>query len=183
MRNSLLAAIEYVIEPINYQATITIKSSLDGNLINEGVDRYKSLNSKHLEAMKQGSEDDKIFLLVKTNQSNHHIAEAACHKVFLNNKEIETLMSYETETARVSASFQANIGMDQQLTLEKTVAVCSDKEDFVDDALSTALSNLKRENRFSDLLSESTEDWNDLWQKADIQIGGCLLYTSPSPRD
>ncbi|MEA3428946.1 MAG: beta-phosphoglucomutase family hydrolase, partial [Thermodesulfobacteriota bacterium] len=42
-----LSAIKYDITPVNYSDTLTIRSSIDGNIINDGVARYRKLHSKH----------------------------------------------------------------------------------------------------------------------------------------
>lgn len=172
MRNSLIAAIKYEVTPLNYTGKITLRSSLDGNLINEGVERYKSLSSKHLELTKQGIEDEKMYLLVTTSQSNHHIAQAACHRPTANGKNVDIKARTEEKAGFVSMAYSSQLKQGEKFGLEKIVSICSDKEDFVDDALSTALSNIKREYQFDQLLIESTEDWTDLWQKADIRIEG-----------
>jgi trehalose/maltose hydrolase-like predicted phosphorylase len=44
MANKNLAALEYSVTPLNYSAKISIKTSLDADFINSGVDRYKDLN-------------------------------------------------------------------------------------------------------------------------------------------
>ncbi len=172
MRNSLIAAMKYEITPLNYSGKIILKSSLDGDLINEGVERYKSLSAKHLDPIKQGAEDEKMYLLVKTNQSNHHIAQAACHRFSVNGAKLENKPQTEEKTGFVSMAFSSQVKQGEQVNFEKIVSICSDKEDFVDDALSTALSNIKKEYLFDQLLSESAEDWAELWQKADIRIEG-----------
>ena len=72
-----LAAMEYIIEPLNYSGLITVKTDIDGAIINSGVERYKQLNQKHLKAVDQGGEKNIQYLSVKTTQSNIKIAEAS----------------------------------------------------------------------------------------------------------
>ncbi|MDP2237152.1 MAG: HAD-IA family hydrolase [Bacteroidales bacterium] len=83
MDNIMLAALKYNIRPLNYSGLIEIKSGINGKLINEGVERYKSLNSNHLNTIREGVEDEKLFVLVETNQSKHQIGEAAMHHILL----------------------------------------------------------------------------------------------------
>jgi trehalose/maltose hydrolase-like predicted phosphorylase len=66
MANMHLAALETTITPENWSGRIQVRSGLDGTVINAGVERYKQLNSKHLEALKTGmADDDIIFLLFR----------------------------------------------------------------------------------------------------------------------
>ena len=48
MDNPHLAGISYEITPLNYSGHITFESGIDGNIINDGVERYRQLNQKHL---------------------------------------------------------------------------------------------------------------------------------------
>jgi HAD superfamily hydrolase (TIGR01509 family) len=48
MDNPHLCALSYELTPLNYSAPITFRSSLDGNVKNDGVPRYRQLTSEHL---------------------------------------------------------------------------------------------------------------------------------------
>jgi HAD superfamily hydrolase (TIGR01509 family) len=172
IHNNLLAALQYELEPINYTANITLRSGIDGAIINSGVDRYKSLSSKHLEPVKQGVENDKLFVLVKTNQSNHQIAEVARHRLFMDENLITSQAETHFEDGKAFASYSLDIHSGQKLRLEKTVAICSDKEHFVDDALASAFLAIKSAPDFKKLCSDNSAAWAKLWEEMDIQIEG-----------
>ena len=172
LENTLLAALQYEIKPLNYSATISLRSGIDGDLINEGVDRYKSLASKHLEPVKQGFEDPKMFVLVKTNQSKHQIAEVARHLVFLNGKPIQPETKNESSESRVFNEFSQELKQDETLCLEKTVGICSDKDHFVDDALASAFAAAKTAPDFETMQAENSKKWAALWAEMDIKLEG-----------
>ncbi len=71
MDNPHLAAIRYVIEPVNYSTEIEIRSTIDGTVKNQGVQRYSSLSNDHLDHVDQGesSEHGGMYLHVRTNNS------------------------------------------------------------------------------------------------------------------
>ncbi len=172
IENNLLAALQYELEPINYAAKITLRSGIDGNIINAGVERYKSLSSKHLEAVKQGVENERLFVLVKTNQSNHQIAEVGRHKIFVDEKIINTKAQTQLDESKAFASYSLDLHSGQKVRLEKTVAICSDKEHFVDDALSSAFSAIKSAPDFEKLMADNSSSWAKLWEQMDIKIEG-----------
>ncbi|MDR0970336.1 MAG: HAD-IA family hydrolase [Lentimicrobiaceae bacterium] len=172
MKNSMIAAASYALTPINYSKSITIKSGIDGAIKNEGVERYKSLNSKHLEPIEQGVVDNKIAVLVETNQSQHRIAEAALHHIFYDEKKITAKIELKIETAQVSELFTVDVAEGKTIKLEKIVAVCSDKEAFVTDALQQATNALDTTFRFATLFGESVAAWQKIWDKIDIRIQG-----------
>jgi hypothetical protein len=64
-----LAAMRYTLIPLNYSGKITIRTGINGAIINAGVDRYKSLNQKHLKQIEQKAEGNLQHLLVETTQS------------------------------------------------------------------------------------------------------------------
>ncbi len=172
MDNPQLAALRYSIIPVNYTGTIEIKSGLDGKLTNQGVERYKSLSSNHLEQITEGEENGKLFVLVKTNQSAHHIAAAACHSFKVNGNLRINEAEIETTSGQVFATFKAEANQGENISLEKVISIGSDKEFFIEDALMSVLTLLEDPQSFDELLSASAAVWADLWKDMDISIEG-----------
>jgi HAD superfamily hydrolase (TIGR01509 family) len=172
MHNPMLGAISYSISPINYEGTITVKSSVDGNVINAGVERYKSLNSSHLEVLKEGSERNLIFVLASTTQSKHQIAVAAGHRLLLDGQVQQQHPEILEIKGQVSAQFSLHLSAGQDFLIEKIAGICSDKDDFADDALSAALRTAEASSGFDMLLAENSKAWDDIWQKTDIAVTG-----------
>lgn len=77
MADPHLAALQYSVKPLNYSGKITIRTGINGAIINNGVDRYKSLNQQHLKPVEQGASGDRHYVVVSTTQSEIRIAEAA----------------------------------------------------------------------------------------------------------
>ncbi len=172
MDNPLLAAMRYSIQPLNYSGTITLRSGIDGALINDGVERYKSLNQQHMKSLKTGAEQGVIFVLNQTTQSKYHIAEAALHHIFLDGKPMAGEAKYAAKDGRAWIEQSAQLNANQCFATEKIVAICSDKEDFVEDALASSLSAINSKMTFDELLAESVAKWKELWNKFDIRISG-----------
>lgn len=83
MSSMHFAAIEWKLTPKNWSGKIIIHSALDGTVINNGVARYRELNSKHLKVLNKGTfEENNIFLKVMTNQSEIVMAQAARTSVY-----------------------------------------------------------------------------------------------------
>ncbi|MCG8572217.1 MAG: beta-phosphoglucomutase family hydrolase, partial [Spirochaetes bacterium] len=66
MENPHLAAIRFEIIPLNYADPITVRTYLDGSVINNGVERYRQLNQKHLKFISSGKEKDYVYLCMQT---------------------------------------------------------------------------------------------------------------------
>ncbi|MCK5620883.1 MAG: glycoside hydrolase family 65 protein, partial [Alphaproteobacteria bacterium] len=58
-----LAALEVRLTPEDWSGRMTIRSALDGSVINDGVPRYRGLNNRHLETLETGQTQDNTILL------------------------------------------------------------------------------------------------------------------------
>lgn len=170
MDNPLLAAMRYVLQPLNYTGKISLRSGLDGDLINAGVERYKSLNQQHIKVLECGAVDGKLFLVAQTTQSAYHIAEAAQHQVHLDGAQLGgTIVE---KPAGIWQQYDCHATPGQHVVLEKLVAIGSDKEDFVTNAKVSVTQALSHDMTFDKLLAASARQWASLWQRFDIKIGG-----------
>ncbi len=172
MENIHLAGLRYQIKPLNYSGRIEIRSGIDALLINEGVERYKSLNQRHLNPLKSGVDGNRLFVLAETTQSKYQIGEAALQLLFVDGIKSTSEPESIIETGKSFHLFKVEVYENQCIQLEKIVSICSDKEDFVDNALDTALESLNQTFRFDSLLAKSKISWEGLWKKFDVNIGG-----------
>ena len=173
MHNPNVAGIHYCLHPMNYSGVLTIKSSLKGNHINEGVQRYAELNQNHLEAVSEMADGNIQNLVVKTTQSNILISQSARLDVLYNgeNKRVEfkhDLLS----NAMAESCFKYTVNQGDYLGLMKTVWIEHNSE----------LSNIKRVRHAIDELKTFDEEmnlsfsaWEKIWEKIDIQIEGDRL--------
>ncbi len=175
MDNPQLAAMRYRITPLNYNGTIEIKSGLDGKLTNQGVERYKALSSNHLEQIREGVENEKLYVLVKTNQSAHQIAAAAKHSLLQNGIAFDCKAEISTTSGQVFANYKLETKQNEAVTIEKIISLGSDKEFFIENALLSVLSLLDDSKQFDELLEESSTIWEQLWEDMDIKVTGDRL--------
>ena len=78
-----LAALELVLSSPDWSGPVTVRSGLDGLIINAGVARYRDLNATHLEIIEAGATDPAAaYLLARTSQSRIEIAVAARTRLF-----------------------------------------------------------------------------------------------------
>lgn len=166
MFNPHLAAIKYKITALNYSGSISIASALDGTIINEGVERYKSLNSTHLKPVSQGGEGNLSYLKVKTTQSNIEIAEAA---KLICNKKVEYGVS--SDDGIVYTYIDYDLLERKSIEFQKIVSIYTSLE-TKKDVLIEAKNALTKISSFDYLFSASKLSWTELWNKADIKIEG-----------
>jgi len=174
MANHHCAALEYTIIPENYNEWITVRTMLDGTVLNTGVERYKQLNSKHWKSVSLGSfERNGIFLSMKTSQSRVELCEAAKIRIFTNDKEIKPVIRHLMKgKERIGQEFKFFARERRSYTIEKIVSLYTSKDEVGGNLLSLAKKALKKPQRYHTLLKSHQKAWEDLWDKFDIKVEG-----------
>lgn len=171
MANMHLAALETTITPENWSGRIQVRSGLDGSVINAGVERYKQLNSKHLETLETGIADgDIIFLLVETNQSRIRVAEAARTRVFSEDKQIEAERKIVEEPDFIAYDFFLDVVQQKSFRFEKTVAFHTSRDFAICEPVLDAVETFGHTGNFGELLQRHVMKWEHLWDRCDITI-------------
>ena len=167
-------AITCSITPENYSGTITVRSGIDGSVINAGVERYKQLNSKHLEPMEMGEfGDDGVFLQKITNQSKIQITEAMRTLVYKGDKKVKiklNIISHGRQKIIQEFSFKAKKG--QKHTVEKLVSIYTSRDHGVADDCSMAKDTVSSIENFDSLYKPHQAKWKALWKRFDIELKG-----------
>jgi len=175
MDNPHLAGIRYLVEPLNYSGHIEIKSELSGDHINDGVERYRSLNQKHIEPVNEGAEGELQYLEVKTTQSDIHIAAAARIKVERDKKVATANYRHDSKPGRAITIISGEVEQNKTFVLLKTCAVFKSDDKNIEDVLSASIDTVKSTADFNDLLDLSRKAWDEIWKKADIYVEGDRL--------
>lgn len=90
MKQPHLAALEMTLRAENWSGTATLRSTLDGSVVNSGVPRYRDLDSKHLEVLEKGTAGpDGTYLVAQTGQSRIRVALAARTRLFRSKEDSE----------------------------------------------------------------------------------------------
>ncbi|MFH1352349.1 MAG: HAD-IA family hydrolase [bacterium] len=172
MKNPHLCAIKYKITPLNYSDSITVESSLDGNIKNEGVERYKELNCAHLSPVSQSAEKNVSRLLVETTQSKIKIAESAVLFVTKNSETINPPIENDILAGAVSSSFTLDLKQNDTLCVDKIVSIHTSNDAGIDDAMLSSGKSLENQKSYDGIYKESAAKWADLWKEIDVKITG-----------
>ncbi|NIR46770.1 MAG: glycoside hydrolase family 65 protein [Gemmatimonadetes bacterium] len=171
MADMHIAAIELTIIPENWSGRLEIRSALDGQVRNEGVERYRQLNSQHLEHVKQGQlDDERIFLLVKTIQSRLEMAQAARTRVFRGGGRAELDRSTREESSYVEQLIRCDGRQGEPLRVEKVVTVYTSRDWAISAPDHDAGQTLGRLGTFDELSRTHKLAWSRLWHRCDIEF-------------
>ncbi|MGB9226364.1 trehalose-phosphatase [Mycobacterium sp.] len=166
----------------DWSGRIEIRSTLDGNVRNSLVERYRELADKHLELLeKREIAYDSVLLTVQTTQSRIPIALAA--RTTLWRGEIRIPAKQNEVTRGASATYQlvdrnAEIGHDidvelsmgEALTVEKMVTLFTGRDVATSEPADEAQRGLARLGRFSEVLERHLATWSHLWARSSIEF-------------
>ncbi|MFZ5905970.1 MAG: glycoside hydrolase family 65 protein [Nitrospirota bacterium] len=171
MADMHLAAIETTLIPENWSGRLQIHSGLDGTVINAGVERYKQLNSKHLEPLQSGISDDEIlYLVVKTNQSRIRVAEAARNRVFTGEELMNVERTVVEETGFIAQDFFLDVTQDKPVRFEKIVSFYTSRDFAISEPALDAVEALRHSGNIAELFESHRTEWEHLWDRCDIQV-------------
>jgi len=167
MANPHLAALETTLTAVNWSGPIEIRSALDGRVINAGVERYRTLNSKHLEPLETRVVDDEtIFLKVQTIQSELRVAETARTRVFRNGKPVVTERRKEEESGYIADHIDLSMEQGSSITIEKVVSLFTSRDPAISECGHDSRKAIVRvENGFDDLLADHSQAWQQLGRR------------------
>lgn len=90
MADMHLGAIELVLTAENWSGTVTIRSAIDGRIVNSGAKLYRRFNGRHLEPLAADiAGKESIYLQVRTCQSAIHVAQVARTQLFRDGRRLD----------------------------------------------------------------------------------------------
>ncbi len=159
-----LAALEVRLRPENWSGRMTVRSALDGSVINDGVARDRDLNSRHLETLESvQTEEDTILLRSRMVQCRREIVEAARTRLY----QAGELLPAERRLERLPDFVAQDIGLDveegKEITVEKIVALYTSQDAAISEPGVAALKQLGRAGSYQSLFEAHRCGWAHLW--------------------
>ncbi|MFE9922480.1 glycoside hydrolase family 65 protein [Streptomyces sp. NPDC005774] len=165
-----LAALRTVLTAEDWSGDVEIESSLDGDVINANVHRYRSLNRSHLARVRTGvQEPGTVWLRCRTSTSDIGIAMAARNVVVGPPSSSSQL---RPGRRRAVHRLVIPIAPGRPVEVEKTVALHTSRDAAISDPLGAAVDRVTAAPDFAALLHSHTAAWQQLWRRADIRIPG-----------
>ncbi len=173
MHNSNLSAIKYTLKPLNYSGFVTLKSILSADHINDGVERYRRLNQKHLLPVHEWVYGNMQQVEVETSGSGIRILETSKVNVTVNGKNADTVMSGACRRGVAELLMRVHVTKGSRLTLEKVVHIEHLRRD--EKGSNDYADILNRAGSFSDIAMASAKAWKKIWSRLDIKAEGDRL--------
>ncbi|MDH3209296.1 MAG: beta-phosphoglucomutase family hydrolase [Burkholderiaceae bacterium] len=166
-----LGALELSLTADNWSADVTVRSAIDGRIVNAGAKLYRRFNNKHLEPL--ASEvvgEDGVYLLVRTCQSNIHVAQGARTRAFLDGQLLEVRRRAIEEPGYIGQEFKVALKQGQTLVLEKLASFYTSRDHAVSEPGLQARKAIERAGRFTAAMADHVLAWKHLWRRFEIHI-------------
>ncbi|MFW5849978.1 MAG: HAD family hydrolase [Spirochaetota bacterium] len=164
-----LAAMRYTVTPMNHGDAITIRSSIDGNVRNFLVERYRDLEQHHLEPVTAEERDNGAYLEMKTINSDHAVCMRARTSVVGG---VPAKRSFDRDEKRVTEVFEVHPTENESVTIDKLVAIYTGTDYDTDDPRAAAEKLAGEVDAYEEERRRHVERWDDLWRIADIVVEG-----------
>ena len=167
MADPFLAAIRLTVTP-DEDGPVTIRSFVDGGVVNCGVPRYRALESRHLEVRDIDHDGaDVVLVSVSTRQSRLEATVAARTRI-TSPEGTQSAPWREGDRAGTEISFAAEAV--RPFTVEKVVAFVTERDHAVASTDLTAKERVFHAGTFAELHDAHVKAWATLWDDFDIVI-------------
>lgn len=183
MHHFHLAAIEMTLTAENWSGQMEICSALDGTVKNQGVKRYRTLNSQHLVPITtEILDNNRMFLKVQTTQSELTVALGAFTQISANNGYLTIEPKNIQEEGYVAQHYSHEMKQGEPLKIEKIVSLYTSKDHAITECGREAVNALNHPHTFEELLVSHARAWDNLWRRFDIEIETTLPKDGLDPQ-
>lgn len=182
MHYSHVAGIEIVLSALNWSGKLTIRSALDASVVNSGdqVDpRFQS--QKHLHTLDRSVDGDKLFLKVRTIDSELVVAEAAKTLILIDGDPVDGQRSNIVEEEYVGQDILVSVAESQRVSVQKTVTLFTSRDRGIYEAGAQAKEAVSNAVDFETLIVKQVQAWRSLWTQFDIFVETTEEYSKLIP--
>ncbi len=166
MQHRHLCALETTVRAEDWDGSIQFRSGLDGTVQNDLVERYRDLESQHLECLRaEGVADDTVLLEVMTNQSHIRIAMAARTTVRDADEQPSTERELVESDGWVGHDLTVDVVAGDAVTVDKVVTIFTSRDRAISAPADEATSRVGRYGTFEDLVEGHVTAWRHLWER------------------
>lgn len=168
MADPHLAVLRTELTAEGWSGEVEMESALDGAVANEGVERYRSLASRHLTHVHTGTSTPEIvWLRCRTSTSDIRVSLAARTVA-----DAPARITTRHEGGRASQFLRLSLSEGRTVTVDKTVALHTSRDPAISDPLHAAVDRVGRAPEVGALLDSHRAAWQELWGNAELDVPG-----------
>ncbi|MGW7610126.1 glycoside hydrolase family 65 protein [Streptomyces sp. NPDC054766] len=166
MADPHLALLRTEVTAEGWSGPVEIESALDGTVTNSGVERYRSLASRHLTDARTGTcAPDTVWLRCRTTTSEIRVGLAA--------RTVTDAPAGTTDAhtpGRAAQLLRITLTDGRTVTVDKTVALHTSQDPAIKDPLDAAVDRVGRAADFETLLDTHRTAWQQLWRNTELDV-------------
>ena len=171
MADMHLGALELTLTADNWSDVVTVRSAIDGRVVNAGAKLYRKFNNKHLEPLAgKVIGEDGVCLSTRTCQSNIHVAQVARTQAFVNGERLEARRRVIEEAGYIGQELKIDVKQGQTLVLEKMASLYTGRDHAISECGLEAQKTIARTGRFDAVLANHILAWKHLWHRFDVHV-------------
>jgi beta-phosphoglucomutase family hydrolase len=171
MADMHLGALELTLTAENWSGHVVIRSAIDGRVVNAGAKLYRKFNNQHLEPLTgEVVGEDGVCLLVRTCQSNMHVAQAARTRAFVEGQPREGARRVIDEPGYIGQEQVIDLRHGETLALEKLALLYTSRDHAISEPGLAARKAIARAGRFEAVMAEHVHAWKHLWRRFDVHL-------------
>ena len=171
MNDMHLGALDLALTADNWSAVVTVRSAIDGRIVNAGAKLYRRFNNKHLEPLAgEVIGEDSVSLLVRTSQSNIHLAQTTRTRAFLDGQLLAVQRQVIEEPGYIGQELEIAVEEGKTLVLEKLVSFYTSRDQAISECALAARKAIARAGRFDVVMADHVLGWRHLWRRFDVHI-------------
>ena len=171
MSDMHLGALDLSLTAENWSTNVTVRSAIDGRVVNGGAKLYRKFNNKHLEPLAgETVGEDGVYLLVRTCQSKIHVAQAARTQAFVDGKLRAGARRIVDEPGYVGQELSIELRQGETLVLEKVASFFTSRDQAISECGLAARKAIASAGRFDALMADHVLTWKHLWRRFDVHI-------------
>lgn len=167
------AYLQWTLTPLNWSGAVEVVTAIDGRVTNDGVPRYRGLESHHLRA--EGTEFPEpgvMALKTRTRQSEVIIGVAARTRVLVGGEVRDVPRTDFRTPDHVQQTLHVELERGEPTTVEKSVTLFTSRDPATGNTLTRAHRAVARSRSFDAALAHHRMAWERLWQTCDVRVFG-----------
>lgn len=173
MADPHLAGLDVVIRPENWSGTLTVRSSLDGDVFNDGVARYRQFEEHHLTDVRTEEVDDEVVALAAaTAESQLTVALTARTRFRHLGTSVSRHRCVVPDPRSIAQEATFEVSAQETVHIEKMVCLFTSRDRPISDPLTEARAWIRREDSFESAFDRHAREWEDLWGRFELEIEG-----------
>jgi alpha,alpha-trehalase len=170
MARSSLAALETTIRAENWSGLLTLRATIEGDMRNRNVKRYRDLADQHLEVIETSTSAGIHSVRVRTNQSRIEVVVGARHRLWRDEVEVFPEPFSVDDGKAIGEELAVEVEMGSELRMEKVVSIRTSKDLAISEPGLAVVDELTDAPDFQELEVEHATEWLRLWNRFRVDI-------------